>query len=173
MWRIGLYFAVLGVLFSFIGALLISYIPSRSIEIALGAFLILFSVSYFMGKRLVLPHSKTSLILTGGVIGFIAGLIGTAGALRSAALSSLNLTKEHFLGTSFAIAFLVDLTRITVYMKSGILNVSARWWISIMLIAIIGSLIGRALTRKISSPVFYTIIYGALFIAGIKFIFFN
>lgn len=170
IWRIGLLFAVLGVIFSFIGALLVTFMPSRLIQIALGAFLIGYAGRSLLGKPIRIPTSNKVLILVGGAIGFIAGLLGTAGALRVAALSSLNLKKDQFLGTSFAIAFLVDLTRVSVYLKSGILEMNLATWAWIFAAAILGSLVGKRIVYKIPAPIFYKFIYFALFLAGVKFI---
>lgn len=170
IWKIGILFAILGVLCSFIGALLIAYVSSRLIEIGLGVFLTLYSLFSLLGKKIIFPPGNAPLILAGGLIGFIAGVFGTAGALRTAALSTLNLKKEHFLGTSFAIAFLVDLTRISVYYGSGMLTLDYYWWFSIFGVAFVGSMIGKKIVFKIPGPVFYRFIYGALFLAGVKFL---
>lgn len=58
------------------------------------------------------PH----LLPIGGFIsGFLGGLSGHQGAMRSAFLASLGLTKKAFIGTGVTIACLVDITRIIVY----------------------------------------------------------
>jgi len=52
----------------------------------------------------------------GGVLsGFFGGLSGHQGALRSAFLAKAGLTTERFVGSNAVIGFLVDLTRISVY----------------------------------------------------------
>lgn len=53
----------------------------------------------------------------GGVLsGFFGGLSGHQGAFRSAFLAKCGLTTEGFLGTGVAIAILIDLARIPVYL---------------------------------------------------------
>ena len=90
--------------------------------------------------------------------------------IRTAVLSTLNLKKENFLATSFAIAFLVDLTRISVYYGNGMMTLDYYWWFSVFAVALVGSLIGRKIVFKIRGPVFYRFVYSALFLAGIMFI---
>ena len=57
-----------------------------------------------------------SLLPVGGFVsGFLGGLSGHQGAMRSAFLASSGLTKEAFIGTGVTIACLVDITRLAVY----------------------------------------------------------
>jgi len=170
-WRIGVLFSVGGILFSFVGAYLIAYIPGRGLEILLGVFLIAYAILSLIGKEARLPRSDGAIVITGGVVGFVAGVIGTAGAIRTAALSSLHLKKEYFLGTSFAIAFFVDITRIGVYFKTGLLEVNFFLWGAVLVVAVLGSFAGKALVSRIPAPLFNKIIYSILLLAGIRFLF--
>lgn len=171
VWRIGLLFSVFGVLFSVAGAYLITYVPSRGLEISIGIFLIAYALISLVGKEVRIPRSNASIIIAGGIVGFIAGVIGTAGAIRTAILSSFHLRKEYFLGTSFAIAFFVDITRVGVYFKTGLLDVNVPLWISVFAVAIMGSLIGKKLVSKIPAALFNKIVYNILLVAGIRFLF--
>lgn len=55
----------------------------------------------------------------GGVLsGFFGGLAGMQGALRSAFLIRLGLSKEAFIGTGVAVAVLIDISRLGVYGRS-------------------------------------------------------
>ncbi|MDP2676183.1 MAG: sulfite exporter TauE/SafE family protein [bacterium] len=171
IWRIGILFSVFGVLFSVVGAYLILYIPSRGLEIAFGIFLILYALSALSGREIRLPKSDAAMVIGGGIVGFIAGVLGTAGAFRTAFLSSLHLKKEYFLGTSFAIAFFVDIARVGVYFKTGLLETNLPLWISVFVVAIFGSLLAKKLVSKISASLFHTIVYSVLLLAGIRFLF--
>lgn len=55
------------------------------------------------------------LLLGGCLSGFFGGLSGNQGALRSAFLIKVGLTKESYIGTSTACAVLVDIVRLGVY----------------------------------------------------------
>lgn len=171
VWRIGLLFSVFGVLFSVIGAYLIMYIPSQGLEIAIGLFLIVYALLSLAGIEMRIPRSDASIIVAGGIVGFIAGIIGMAGAIRTAILSSFHLKKEYFLGTSFAIAFFVDTARVGVYIQEGFLKIDVFLWISVFAVAVVGSLIAKKLVSRIPAALFNKIVYGILLLAGIKFIF--
>ena len=171
MWRIGILFSVAGVILAFVGASLIVYLPGRSIEIALGVFLVTYAVYSLAGRKFVIPTTNAAIVVAGGITGFVAGLIGIPGALRTAFLSSLNLKREYFLGTSFAVAFLVDIVRVGVYFNSGTLELNPYWWMAIFVVAFFGSLIGKKLITKIESAQFYLVVYCALLLFGIKLLF--
>src|SRR3989344_3483682 len=171
MWRGGILFSVAGVLLAFAGASLIAYLPSRSVEIVLGVFLVTYAVYSLAGRKFVIPTTNAAIVVAGGITGFVAGLIGTPGALRTAFLSALNLKREYFLGTSFAVAFLVDLVRVGVYFKSGTLELNPYWWGAIFVVALFGRLIGKKLITKIESAQFYLVVYCALLLFGIKLLF--
>lgn len=171
IWRIALLFSILGVVFSFIGATLVVSLPARTIQFVLGIFLILYALFSLLGGKISLPKNDWSVISAGGLAGFVAGIIGTAGAIRTAFLSTLNLKKENFLATAFASALLIEITRVSVYYGSGLLKFDLGLWLLVFGVAAAGSLIGRRLVLKISGPVFYKIINLALALAGVKFIF--
>jgi len=170
-WRIGILFSILGVVTSFLGAYLVSSLPPQLVLKILGFFLVSYSLYELSGRELRLPHSTLAILGAGGLVGFLAGLVGTAGALRTAFLSTFKLKKEQFLGTSFAIAFAVDLTRVATYLGSGILKLDLGIWAAILAVAIVGSLIGKKLVFKLPQKTFDKIIYSALLLAGVKFIF--
>jgi uncharacterized protein len=59
-----------------------------------------------------------SLVPIGGLLsGFFGGLVGMQGALRSAFLVKSGLTKEVYVATGSAIAFLIDVSRLTIYAR--------------------------------------------------------
>ena len=169
-WRITALFAGLGVVFSFLGAALITILPSQTVLLILGVFLAVYALASLLGKKLVLPKTNLSILSMGGVVGFLAGLTGTAGAMRTAFLSTLGLAKANFIGTSNAIAFFVDFTRVAVYAGSGILKFDLPFWLAVLGVSIFGSLVGRKLVLQINEKTFYRIVYAALLLAGLKFV---
>lgn len=172
VWRIGIIFSLGGVVMAFLGAMLVAVVPGRAIEIGLGIFLVVYALFSIAGRKVSLPRNDWITFIAGGITGFIAGLIGTPGAVRTAFLSNFHLPKEYFLGTSFAIAFLIDLVRVGVYIQSGILDLNIYWWVAVLAVALIGSLIGKKFVQKINEPIFFTVINYLLLFAGIKFLLF-
>lgn len=81
------------------------------IGVVILAFVILENLPVF--TRLTFPEKY---LPVGGMIsGFLGGLSGHQGALRSAFLIKCGLNKESFIATGVVIACLVDATRLTVY----------------------------------------------------------
>ncbi len=95
----------------------------------------------------------------GGVLsGFVGGLSGHQGALRSAFLAKVGLTTEAFVGTNAVIGFLVDVARLFVY---GALFATGRaaevsehgGWELVgvaMAAAFVGVLVGSRLVKKVT-----------------------
>ncbi len=86
--------------------------------------------------------------------GFIGGLTGHQGAVRSAYLIRLDLDRDTFVGTGVAIACLVDLARLAVY-RGGAGSLSAagvELWLPVTLCAFAGAWVGARLVRKTTLP---------------------
>ena len=114
--------------------------------------------------------------LGGMLSGFFGGISGHQGAFRSAFLTKSGLTKDQFLGTSNAIALIIDISRITVYSVS--LNFTQLSDIKGVLItgivfAFIGTYFGKKLVKKTTLSGIKRIVgvclllLGALFIGGV------
>ena len=113
----------------------------------------------------------------GGVLsGFFGGISGHQGAFRSAFLTKSGLSKDQFLGTSNAIALIIDISRITVYSVS--LNFTQLSGIKGVLLtgivfAFIGTYFGKTLVKKTTLNGIKQIVglcllvLGALFIGGL------
>ena len=96
---------------------------------------------------------KDKLILGGVLSGFFGGLSGNQGALRSAFLIKSGLSKEAFIATGVAIACIVDISRLGVYMsrfsKTGLSD-------NILLVAsatasaFVGAYLGNRLLTKVT-----------------------
>lgn len=88
------------------------------VKIVIGTILVAFAVLELTPwfQRLSFPPRYMPL---GGIAsGFLGGLSGMQGALRSAFLVKAGLTKETFVATGAAIAVLIDVTRLGVYGRS-------------------------------------------------------
>jgi len=113
----------------------------------------------------------------GGILsGFFGGISGHQGAFRSAFLTKSGLSKDQFLGTSNAIALIIDISRITVYSVS--LNFTQLSGIKGVLLtgivfAFIGTYFGKTLVKKTTLNGIKQIVglcllvLGALFIGGL------
>lgn len=153
------------------GAYLTNYISFKYSEIILGVFIILFSVFVFFKPQFQLPVSNRSAIAGGSVAGFLAGLIGTGGAIRGMSLAAFNLQKNTFIATSAAIDFFVDLSRTFVYAYNGYFK--SEHWVHLpflLIAAFVGSYIGKIMLQKVSQDYFRRIVLLLLLIIGITMI---
>ena len=107
----------------------------------------------------------------GSLSGFLAGLIGTGGALRGAFLTAFGLPKEKYIATAAAIALAVDITRIPVYVSQGFLDPALYWMLPVLfVIAMCGSFIGKRIVAHIPGAVFRRVVLAAILLIGLKFL---
>ena len=152
------------------GALLVNQLPQATLKGILGIFLLLFGAFSLLGKIPRIAQSNFRLALTGGLSGFLAGLIGTGGALRGAALNAFGITKTSYIATAAAVALAVDATRIPIYLSQGFLSSNYYLYIPILFVAaVLGSLIGKKVVDKVHERRFKIIVSAAVALVGAKF----
>ena len=133
-------FGIPAVITAFLGAWSLIYLSSLSFEITYQFFQFTLNTSVvniviailLIAFALIelLPILKkiqfNNLVLGGILSGFFGGLSGHQGALRSAFLIKLGLSKEAYIGTGVFIACFIDITRLSVYVSrmasSGLLD---------------------------------------------------
>jgi uncharacterized membrane protein YfcA len=102
--------------------------------------------------------------LGGALSGFVGGLSGHQGALRTAVLIRLGLSKEAFIGTAVLCAVTVDIFRLAVYgvafLRQPTEAIENGWsYIGMGIIAaFIGSFMGQRLLKKVSLPLLHKFI---------------
>lgn len=169
-WPVALTFGIPSLVFSAIGALFLVRAPVDFISKVLGILLIVYALYSLAKQKLTLPRSPTILAAGGSIVGFLAGLVGTAGALRGAFLTSWNLQKNIYLGTGALMGLGADFVRVFVYRQSGILNVSPATAILLATVALAGTLFGRKIVKVTKQETFAKIVFAALILAGLRFI---
>ena len=134
------------------GALLTYSLFGRTVEIApakliVGLLLLFFACAEGLPqfRRISFPPRYQPL---GGLLsGFFGGLAGMQGALRSAFLIKADLTTETYVATGAAIAFLIDVSRLTVYSRL-ILEYRADFDYALLSAAVIAALAGSMLGNR-------------------------
>lgn len=170
-WRVAIRFGVPSIVMTAAGALLAAAAPQTLLKMILGAFLALFAASQFFLREYRLPAGRTAPIVGGASSGFLAGLIGTGGALRGAFLLSMGLAKERYAATAAVIALAVDVTRIPLYVSQGFFDARlAADLAPLFIIAGVGAYAGRRLIEVMPGNRFRQIVLIALFAVGVKFI---
>jgi len=166
--RLLLLYGIPSTIFVIIGAWLSYYLQFKYAELALGIFLILFSVFMMTYPSFKVSTTRVSAITGGTAAGFLAGLIGTGGAIRGMSLAAFNLEKNTFIATSAAIDFFVDASRTVVYFANGYFDMKYLVYIPFLFAAaFLGSYAGKILLKKISQENFRRIVLVLLLMIGI------
>lgn len=88
--------------------------------------------------------------LGGALSGWMAGLVGTGGAVRGLTLAAFALPKEAFVATSAAIDMGIDLSRAVVYYRNGYMRGDDMAWIPLLVVvAFVGTWVGRSVLRRV------------------------
>jgi len=149
--------AVISVL---IGAVLTAYIPVKIIEMAMSVVVLVIAVYMIFNQRMAFSKSNTNLIVGGTVSGFLAGLVGTGGAIRGLTLAAFELEKNAFVATSAVIDLGVDASRAGIYIWNGYFQSEHIKLVPMLIvIAFVGSYIGKLILAKTSNVFFrYTVL---------------
>jgi uncharacterized membrane protein YfcA len=147
-----------------------------TMKLAIGSLMIFFAWFDLDPRFSNWQMDKKWMLLGGMLSGFFGGISGHQGAFRSAFLTKSDLTKDQFLGTSNAIALIIDISRITVYSTS--LNFAQLSGIKGVLLtgivfAFVGTYFGKKLVKKTTLNGIKRIVgvcllvLGGLFIGGL------
>ena len=167
-WSITLWLGSSSLILAIIGAWLTSVVDFAYAKIILSLFLITISSLFLMKSKIKITPSKSNTFLSGGIAGFLAGYIGTGGAVRGLVLASFNLEKNFFVGTSAVIDFGVDLSRTIIYLEYKYLDASHAVYVpGLVLAAFLGSYLGKKALVKINQDLFQRIVLVLIFITGI------
>lgn len=165
-------FGTPSVALTLVGALLVSLLSQDVLKGVLGIFLVGYALYSLLKEDFAVSASTINAIVGGGLSGFLAGLIGTGGALRGAFLTGFRLPKEKYIATAATIALAVDFTRIPVYLSQGFLQSRYHWYLPVLFVlAIAGSFTGRYIVKRFPYEIFRKIVLIAILLAGIKFLF--
>jgi len=144
------------------------------VKLLIGFLMIGFALFELLPRFRNLEFDRRYLPLGGLLSGFFGGLSGHQGALRSAFLAKSGLSTEGFVGSNAVIGFLVDLTRISVYVAlfaaaGGNLADFGGWPLVITgsLAAFGGVMTGKRFLRKVTMKSVQTLVGILLFGVGL------
>lgn len=167
-------FGLVSLLGAVAGASLFGVLPTGWLKKTLGAFLVWTGGSEFLpgagGGRIARRWD----LLGGLASGFLGGILGTQGAIRSAYLLNYSLSKEAFIATGTAISILIDLTRIPFYLytqRALFATVPTFFILAVIAAALAGTRLGTHLLQGVSLGFFRQIVGAALLLMGIYFFF--
>jgi uncharacterized membrane protein YfcA len=167
-WKIALWLGVSSVLLSIVGADATKYINFDYVKMFLGIFLIVLSSFFYFDRAFKLSATLKNSVVAGGIAGFMAGFVGTGGAIRGLALTAFNLEKNFYVGTSSIIDFGVDAGRATVYWRNNYFTDELMPYIPVIAAAaFFGSYLGKMILGKISQETFRKIVIALIFCTGV------
>jgi uncharacterized membrane protein YfcA len=153
--NIALKLGIPAVIFVTLGALLSSLVASEIIEAIMGILLIGLALFLSFNHKFQLAQSDKNLYLGGISSGFLAGLIGTGGAIRGITMLAFNLEKNIFIATSALIDLGVDSSRAIVYIYAGYFEVEhIRLIPMLIVVSFLGSFIGKKILEHVSQTIF-------------------
>jgi len=147
----------------------------RSIEVApaklvVGILLLCFACAEMLPAFRKITFSPQYQPVGGLLSGFFGGLAGMQGALRSAFLVKSGLDKASYVATGAAIAFLIDVSRLSIYAplimaQHGTLDYPLLG--AAVIAALAGSLLGNRYLHKATLPGIQTVVAILLFIVAL------
>jgi uncharacterized membrane protein YfcA len=167
--QVFIHFGIASIIGGLIGALLFWKTTAPALTLIFGLILIFASLMEFTGLAQKLRLGKTLALIGGAISGFLGGLVGNQGGIRSAALLSFNIDRETFVATATAIGLVVDVIRMPVYFvtqgKEIIIN--SKYIIVATIGVIIGTWIGIKFLKKIPKDIFRLTVATLILFLGI------
>jgi uncharacterized protein len=123
------------------------------VKFVVGALLLVFSLLEVAPRFRDLAVPVKYLPVGGLLSGFFGGLSGMQGALRSAFLIKAGLSKEAYIATGAAVAFLIDIARLSVYwhtLASARTNSEDILLAAAACAAFVGAFLGNRLLKKVT-----------------------
>src|SRR5688500_11848933 len=138
------------------GALLHSVAGSRALSIVFGAILIFVAISELTGLSRRMRFGRTTAWIAGALSGFLGGLVGNLGGIRSGALLGFDIQKTAFVATATAVGLIVDLARMPAYFVTQGASIGGVWTLVAVATAgaVVGTLVGERLLRGIPERLF-------------------
>ena len=169
-WKILLAFGIPGIAASLWGASLAIEAPLILLSRILGAFLVSYVVILILKPNFRLPQNPLPALMGGALGGFLAGIFGIGGAVRSTFLSMYDLPKVTYIFTAGAVGWVIDSTRLATYWASGA-RLEPPFLGGLLLFipaSFLGAKIAQQLTGKIPQEKFRRVIAAFLLFVGLK-----
>jgi len=162
-------FGILSAIGGLVGALLQSWATNSVLAVIFGGLMVLAGLSSIFGWSKKFKTEGSIGLIAGVLSGFFGGLVGNQGGLRAAGLVSFKLSKTEFVATATAIALVIDIFRVPVYIATSgdeLKHLVAE--IAIMSTGVIvGTLLGAPLLRRLSQRYFTVALSVVLIIVGV------
>lgn len=167
--KVVLGFGVPALLFSFLGAKTLQFLDfpynfikyqigegvfeTNMVKLIISVVLLFFALFELIPKLKNLEFDKKYVVFGGILSGFFGGLSGHQGALRSAFLTKVGLSKDAFIASGVAIACLIDISRLSIYSNQILKHqnqINFKLVFVATLSAFIGVYFGNKLVKKVT-----------------------
>jgi len=115
--------------------------------------------------------AKPQYVPVGGLLsGFLGGLSGMQGALRSAFLIRAGLSRDAYIGTGVVVAMLIDISRLSVYLRNlsaQQANLDYRLLGAAVLSAFLGAYLANRYLQKVTLAVLQRVVAALLIVVAI------
>jgi uncharacterized membrane protein YfcA len=167
--RVLLWFGLTSAAGGLAGALLNAGGTNRALAIVFGLSVALAGVSELTGWIQRVRWGRRTAWVAGLVSGFLGGLVGNQGGIRSAALLGFDVPKESFVATATAIALCVDAARVPIYLATEGAEIAALWPLLLVAVAgvVSGTAVGTRVLGRIDQRTFHRVIGVALLALGV------
>lgn len=158
--RVLLYFGIASAGGGLTGALFHALAGGAALTAVFGGLLVLAGLSGLTGFIKRVRLGRRAALIAGSLSGLFGGMVGNQGGIRSAALLGFGLSRDKFVGTATAIALIVDLARLPVYLWVEGRAMLVMWPTIAGLSAavVVGTIAGRRLLARIPDRVFHRIV---------------
>ena len=169
--RLVLVYGIPSITFAILGAWVFGSVNVDALAMGFACFIVVFALYSFVKPSLTLPDRNGVLVLGGCLSGITAGLIGLGGAIRSMFLISTSIEREVYIATSAAIATMVDISRISVYLAEGDLDSEYYWYVlPLVAIAFLGTRVGIRIMHRLPGLMLKQAVLALLVVVGMKMI---
>lgn len=129
------------------GALLHSRMNNRGLNVIFGCLLLFTAVAELTGWMRRVNWGRGFGAVAGAISGFLGGLVGNQGSIRTAGLLAYEVSPAAFVATATTVALIVDAARMPVYLYSQGPEMLALW--PILTVATASVAIGTAIGTRI------------------------
>ena len=140
------------------------------VKLVVGLLLFAFALADVLPWSREVSFSARYLLLGGALSGFFGGLSGMQGALRSAFLVKADLSKEAFIATGVVVAALIDISRLSVYLRGLADTADSIDYVLLagaVLAAFAGAILGNRFLTSMTMTGVRQIVAGMLFVVAV------
>ena len=172
-WKFIASFGIPAAFTSYLGASLVLEFPQSALLRVVGGVLVGYVVFLFLEPQFRLRKTAAAASMAGLCAGFLPGLVGIGGEVRSVFLAAFDLKKSLYIFTSGVLGFIVDSTRLATYFATGIRVESLLLWGLLMFIpaSFVGAYLARRVVDRIPQRQFRMVVAVFLLAVGVKLLF--